>query len=48
MAPNPNPTPSPTPTPNSGGSGVPGYTYEEISAGIVLGVVVLVWLRRRQ
>lgn len=36
-------------TPSGGSSGgVPGYTYEEILAGIVLGVVVLVWLRRRQ
>jgi DNA-binding beta-propeller fold protein YncE len=36
-------------TPSGGSSGgVPGYTYEEIIAGLVLGVVVIVWARRRQ
>jgi outer membrane protein assembly factor BamB len=38
-------------TQSTGGSspgGVPGYTYEEITAGIILVVVMFIWLRRRQ
>ena len=38
-------------TQSTGGSssgGVPGYTYEEIFAGVFIGVVVIIWLRRRQ
>ncbi|MGD0803713.1 MAG: PEGA domain-containing protein, partial [Candidatus Bathyarchaeia archaeon] len=38
-------------TQSTGGSssgGIPGYTFEEIMAGIILSIVVLIWLRRRQ
>jgi hypothetical protein len=38
-------------TQSTGGSssgGVPGYTYEEIMAGIFIGILVIIWLRRRQ
>ena len=38
-------------TQSTGGTssgGIPGYAYEEITAGIILSVFVLIWLRRRQ
>lgn len=52
-SPTPSPSPSPTPTPTPGPSeetkkrGIPGFPYESIVAGIVAGVIILWFMRRR-
>jgi len=35
-------------TPSGSSGGVPGYTVEEVTAGIILVVAILLYLRRRQ